>query len=248
MESTRVLRVLVVDDSPINQRLVRAVLESRGHTLALAANGHEALAALDREAFHVILMDVQMREMDGLQATAEIRAREASTGAHVPIVAMTAHSLAEDRDRCLAAGMDGFLSKPVRHEELIELVESLADPGSRRGAHADEGTDSPPEAPWRNGELEHLAARFIADATRLHGEIRDAIARRDRDTLERAAHLLRGSVGYFTAERLVDLAQSLEALGRAGEFTAEADQLCEDLAEELARLEQVLAEDREGKP
>jgi two-component system, sensor histidine kinase and response regulator len=229
-ETSRPLRVLVAEDNLVNQRVVQAVLEHRGHTPVLAANGREALATWEREAFDVVLMDVQMPEMDGFQATAAIRAREQATGAHLPIVALTAHALQGDRERCLAAGMDGYLAKPIRSEELIELVESMASRGK-------------PPAGGNGGasvQVPGLGKLFIADAARLRDEIRDAIARRDGRALEVAAHSLRGSAGYFAAPRTLELAARLEQLGKAGDFTADTDRVYEELAEELARLTEVL--------
>ncbi len=112
------LRILLVEDNPVNQLLARRMLEKRGHTVVLAANGKEALLALENNSFELVFMDVQMPEMDGLQATAAIRANEKNTGRHVPIVAMTAHSMVGDEDRCRQAGMDDYLSKPLRLDEL----------------------------------------------------------------------------------------------------------------------------------
>jgi signal transduction histidine kinase/CheY-like chemotaxis protein len=126
----RPLRVLLAEDNPVNQTLVVRLLEKQGHAVAVAGNGREALAALERESFDVVLMDVEMPEMDGLEATALIRRREARGGAsatpgrRIPIVAMTAYALKGDRERCLEAGMDAYLSKPV---DLAELLRTLAD-------------------------------------------------------------------------------------------------------------------------
>jgi CheY-like chemotaxis protein len=102
------------------------VLEKQGHHVTVAPNGHEALAALDRESFDAVLMDVQMPEMDGFETTAAIRARERDTGRHLPIIAMTAHAMQGDRERCLAAGMDSYISKPIKARELIELLEKFS--------------------------------------------------------------------------------------------------------------------------
>ena len=101
------------------------LLASRGHVVAVAEDGQQALACLERETFDVILMDVQMPVMDGLEATREIRRRERLSGAHAPIIAMTAHALKGDRERCLEAGMDGYLAKPVRAKELYETIEAV---------------------------------------------------------------------------------------------------------------------------
>lgn len=126
--TVRSLRVLLAEDNPINQRLTLRLLEKRGHTVVAAGDGVEALEALDREAFDLVLMDVQMPRMDGFQVTAIVREREKLTGAHLPIFAMTAHVLKGDEERCLQGGMDGYVPKPVSPKELILVVESVSIP------------------------------------------------------------------------------------------------------------------------
>jgi two-component system sensor histidine kinase/response regulator len=116
------LRILVAEDNAVNQRLATRLLEKRGHRVVVAANGREALAAVDKEKFDLILMDVQMPEMDGFEATAAIRAREKTNGVRLPVIAMTAHAMKGDRERCLEAGMDGYLAKPIRPQELDAVL------------------------------------------------------------------------------------------------------------------------------
>jgi CheY-like chemotaxis protein len=115
--------VLLVEDNLVNQRVASGLLTRRGHDVRAANNGREALAALDQDAFDLVLMDIQMPEMNGYEATAIIREREQRTGGHVRIIAMTAHAMTGDRERCLAAGMDGYLSKPVDRLQLYAAVE-----------------------------------------------------------------------------------------------------------------------------
>jgi signal transduction histidine kinase/CheY-like chemotaxis protein len=136
----RRLRVLLAEDNPVNRRIATAMLERRGWAVVVAEDGVEAVAAVERESFDVVLMDVQMPTLDGFEATALIRRREAATGAHVPIVALTAHALREDHDRCLAAGMDAFLSKPLRAADLVATVERLA--GAPAAAPAGTGVEA----------------------------------------------------------------------------------------------------------
>ncbi len=123
-----ILRILVVEDNLVNQRLVVRLLEKRGHRVVVAGNGREALASVEKEPFDIVLMDVQMPEMDGFEATAAIRRKEKTTGLHQIIVALTAHAMKGDREKCLAGGMDAYLSKPIRPQELDEV---LARYGSR---------------------------------------------------------------------------------------------------------------------
>lgn len=123
-EPGRRLCILLAEDNPVSQRLAVGLLEKRGHRVVVTGNGREALAALDKQHFDIILMDVQMPEMDGIEATAAIRAREKSTGGHLPIIALTAHAMQGDLDCCLAAGMDDYVSKPLRREELYQAIEA----------------------------------------------------------------------------------------------------------------------------
>ncbi len=122
----RKLRVLLAEDNAVNQKIAIRVLEKHGHHVTVAANGRLALAALDQATFDVVLMDVQMPEMDGFESTAAIRNHERETGNHVPIIAMTAHAMPGDRERCIAAGMDSYIAKPLKAAELIDLLERFA--------------------------------------------------------------------------------------------------------------------------
>lgn len=119
------VRVLLVEDNAVNQTLAVRLLEKRGYEVSVAGDGRAAVLALDKEVFNVVLMDIQMPEMDGFEATAAIRIKEKLTGAHIPIIAMTAHALKGDQERCLAAGMDGYISKPIRTNELFCAIQSV---------------------------------------------------------------------------------------------------------------------------
>jgi CheY-like chemotaxis protein len=118
------LRILLAEDNPVNQRLARKLLERRGHQVSVAGNGREALALFDCQAFDVVLMDVQMPEMDGLEATAAIRIKEERTEGRVPIIALTAHAMKGDEERCLRAGMDGYVTKPVKADTLFDAIDA----------------------------------------------------------------------------------------------------------------------------
>ena len=132
---SRHLHVLLAEDNAVNQRLAVRLLEKRGHTVTVANNGREALAALvEKAVFDLVLMDVQMPEMDGFEATAEIRRRERASGAHIPIIAMTAHAMQGDRERCLEAGMDAYISKPINAQHLFEVIDDLVGGSDQREA------------------------------------------------------------------------------------------------------------------
>jgi len=124
-ESGNKLRILLAEDNAVNQVLALRLLEKRGHVVTIACDGKEALLAAQKEEFDVILMDIQMPEVNGFEATAAIRKREASSGKHVPIVALTAHAMKEDRERCLSAGMDAYITQPIRPKELFAAIESV---------------------------------------------------------------------------------------------------------------------------
>jgi CheY-like chemotaxis protein len=124
-EPLRSLRILLAEDNLVNQKLVVRLLQKRGHSVVIANNGRDALAALQDGWFNIVLMDVQMPEMDGFEATAAIRAHERQGGAHVPIVAMTAHAMKGDQERCIAAGMDGYVSKPISPQRLFDEIDRV---------------------------------------------------------------------------------------------------------------------------
>jgi CheY-like chemotaxis protein len=124
------LRILLAEDNLVNQRLMTRLLEKRGHRVVLAADGHKALAALETHSYDLVLMDIQMPEMNGMEATARIREKEKITGGHQPIVALTAHAMKGDQELCLAGGMDGYLAKPIRAEELDQILNRYVGQGT----------------------------------------------------------------------------------------------------------------------
>jgi two-component system, sensor histidine kinase and response regulator len=115
----------VAEDNTVNQKVIARLLEKRGHSVVLAQNGREALEALEGRPFDIVLMDGQMPEMDGFEATRLIREKEKASGIHVPIIALTAHAMQGDKERCLAAGMDGYVSKPVKMDDLFSIIENV---------------------------------------------------------------------------------------------------------------------------
>jgi CheY-like chemotaxis protein len=136
------LSVLLAEDNLVNQHLVKRLLEKRGHRVTMTGSGREALEHVDRETFDIILMDVQMPDMDGLEATARIREIEKGRSSYTPIIALTAHTMKGDRERCLAAGMDQFINKPIDAEHFVEVVEAAA-AASRPKAHDPEPSQMP---------------------------------------------------------------------------------------------------------
>ena len=220
----RRLRILLAEDNAVNQRLAASLLERRGHKVTIAANGREALTALDGQPFDVVLMDVQMPEMGGFEATAAIRALEAERKAsRLPIIAMTAHAMKGDRERCLAAGMDEYLTKPLDPRQLCALVERMAG-GAATGHSGGELMSIPSEVLARVGGDRELLAEisrlFVDDAPRHLAKIREALSARDGEALRRAAHGLKGAAANFDAEGVVRAARALEEMGRTGEFEA----------------------------
>ena len=214
----RRLRILLAEDNAVNQRLAATLLERRGHKVTIAVNGRDAIAALERDHYDVVLMDVQMPEMGGFEATAAIRDMERANGRRVPIIAMTAHAMKGDRERCLGAGMDEYLTKPLDSRQLCMTVERLA-------TEPDAAPPPPPVAHTvldRVGGDRQLLAEisriFLDDAPSHLQRIRIAIDARDPEALRRAAHALKGAAANFDAKGLVDAARTLEDMGRIGQF------------------------------
>ncbi len=248
-ESRRALRVLLAEDNVVNQQLAVRLLEKRGHTAVVAADGLQALAALETQKFDLVLMDVQMPEMDGVEATRAIREKEKKAGTHIPIVAMTAHAMMGDRERFLSAGMDGYVSKPVRSQELFDTLEALLRP------HAETAQAAPNERPAAQSTIDlsealaqvdgdanllrHLAGLFLQDSPKLQNEIQSAFRRQDPQALERAAHTLKGSVSNFCAKGVFEAALDLETSAHRGDLAA-ADKAFRSLEKELAVLKPAL--------
>jgi CheY-like chemotaxis protein len=216
----RPLRVLLAEDNAVNQQLARRVLEKRGHHVTVAVNGREAVAEWEREAFDIILMDVQMPEMSGLAATTAIRARE-DGGRRIPIVAMTARAMKGDREECLAAGMDDYLPKPLSTKLLFKVMEALTAGHPPAGATVKPASSDEILAHFDGDRvlLGEIAAIFLEDYPNRIDAVRNAVGRRDAGALETAAHVLKGSVANFGAAEAVNAAGRLEAMGRAGDLT-----------------------------
>jgi signal transduction histidine kinase/CheY-like chemotaxis protein len=242
-EAHKSLNVLVVEDNPVNQVLVMRLVAKLGHKPVLAGNGREALEALEKQAFDVVFMDLQMPEMDGFAATAAIREREKSTGSHLPIIAVTAHALKRDRDRCLAAGMDGYVSKPLNADQLQAAIERIS--ASRldtvRGASS-AAWDKDLVLARVGGDpalLRELIEVFLEHSPRLHEELRQAVAAGDCAGLQKAAHTLKGELGLLGSAPAVAAATQLEEMALKNDL-AEAQRTLAVLERELARLRSAL--------
>ena len=217
----RTLHVLLAEDNPVNQKLAIRLLEKRHCTVQVVKTGGEVLAALNKANFDVVLMDLQMPEMDGLEATARIRQEESHTGKRVPILALTAHSMKGDRERCIQGGMDGYISKPIQRKELYAEIDRVVAPLPRSpnskvqaaGAVFDE-TALRERVDHDAQLLKELVELFESDHAILLKEIRTAIRENDAVALEAAAHTLKGAVSTFAAKPASEAASLMETLGR----------------------------------
>jgi len=221
-EASKSLNILLAEDNPVNQRLVLRMLERKGHSVHVVGNGADALSRLREESFDVVLMDVQMPIMDGLEAAKTIRLREQETGTHIPIIAMTAHALKGDRERCLDAGMDYYLSKPVQFNELIELIFKSVSSSQAAGSKIDDNKSEIDKLLNRVGGdrqlLSELAGILIDDLHDMLPKIRESVLLGDAEMLRRHAHSLKGAVANFEAKRAVEAAFNLEMIGKSGEL------------------------------
>ena len=245
---TTSLNILLAEDGLVNQRVAENLLEQRGHKVTVANNGREALAALESESFDIVLMDVQMPTMDGFEATATIREREKTTGGHIPIIAMTAHAMKGDRERCLKAGMDGYIAKPIRANYLYETIEETAakvwESQGRNATISDEKEilerDKILERTGANEEtLKEIVELFVAESAKLMKRIHDAITNEDASELQRAAHTLKGSIRIFGAKRAAAAALQLETIGH-NKNLANAEEAWRILVKEIERLKPLL--------
>jgi len=257
--ATRSLQVLLAEDTQANQKMVKVILEERGHRVRIAPNGRAAIEMLQRQDFDLVLMDIQMPVMDGLQATTAIRALGEPSKSRVPIVALTAYAMAQDRERCLTAGMDAYVTKPIASEELVAVVERLAQPStaaqmvsqpasSEVQATAPNELDEPvfvfAAAMKQLGGREKLFREMVAylgpQALEVFREIRRAHAAGDAEALGRAAHALKGTLVYLGAAPAVAIAKQVEQLSRTGDLAA-AGPASRILEREVARLQLALA-------
>jgi two-component system, sensor histidine kinase and response regulator len=263
----RRLDVLVAEDNEVNRKVITRLLEKQGHSAMAVSDGREALHALETRWFDLVLMDLQMPELDGFGATAAIRALEQERGGHVPILALTAHAMKGDRERCLEAGMDGYLAKPVLPRQLAMAVDEVVGAARRASDPNFPAVAHPASAPGSartstpQVDKESLLARLEGDEEllvtaidlffdshmRMLAEIRAAAQKSDARLLERAAHAFKSAVGNFDAGPAFQSALQLEMLGRAGNLSSVHSAVLElechvrQLEAELSRVRQEVA-------
>jgi PAS domain S-box-containing protein len=237
------VRVLLVEDNAVNQLVVLRILEKQGHAVTIAGDGKKALAALKKDSYDLVLMDIQMPEMNGWDATRAIRESEKSTGGHIPIAAMTAHAMKGDQERCIAAGMDDYLTKPIHIPELLALVDKI---GSRK-AVAERLPPVPATEPaidlatvlgrldGDRGLFDEMAQLFREECPRIMEDIRRGVDTRDAKALEGHAHNLKGSSANLGAVAVSRAAAALEDCARSGNLVR-ADELFKSLKRSLGDL------------
>jgi two-component system, sensor histidine kinase len=224
---SRQLRILLAEDNAVNQAVIMRVLQKMGHSAVLARNGKEALALATNEKFEVAFMDVQMPEMDGLAATAAIREAEKITMTHLPIIAMTAHAMKGDRERCLQAGMDGYISKPLRFSDIEDVLanldhppvvvkQNLPNPSAWSKANALDRLGGDDEL------LQELCKIYLEESPKLLEKLRRAVADGDAETIRFVAHSIKGEVSYLGAEKASQAARDLEKMGNENDLSKAA--------------------------
>ena len=243
--SKRPVRVLLAEDHPVNQHLAIKLLTKWGHSVVVAANGRKAIEALEKEPFDLVLMDLQMPQMGGLEATALIRQKEKDPHKRIPIIAMTAHAMKGDREECLAAGMDGYITKPLDAPLLFDAIENLhsGPPQLQPVVLTVEPAPAKPQLDRQailarvEGDaalLKEITDLFLEDAPKLLAAIKEGIPRNDAKGVERAAHALKGSISNFGAPDACQATLELEMMGRAGDLAL--------APESFRRLEQAVSE------
>jgi len=241
---SRSLKILVAEDTAFNQKFIQRLLDRWNHQISLVGNGREALEALKNESFDIVLMDVQMPLLNGLEATKTIRLDEQQSKKHMPIIAMTAHAIKGDRQRCLEAGMDEYISKPIDSDKLFDAIEKL----TKASGNPDGTEDLSPaidkgallkafDGDWNF--LKEVVDVFLSDYPKLLDDLRRAHKESDSDTLMRAAHSLKGMMKNFQAEPAAEVAFELERKGKEENFDGVPDTI-ETLAGQVAEVDKIL--------
>jgi CheY-like chemotaxis protein len=214
------MRILLAEDNPVNQKVVSIMLERRGHEVTVAENGKRAVELYQDGAFDLMFMDIQMPEMDGYEALASIRMLEQKSGTRMPIIALTAHAMNGEQERCRMADFDGYLTKPLRQAELDAALEPIEN-------HTVCNSQSPSVSRFDRacaleqvggdeGLLQELIELFLNRAPGQLASVREAFERGDGNAAQRSAHTLKGSVSVFVAPEAIVPIQELEQLSKAG--------------------------------
>ncbi|MCA9088204.1 MAG: response regulator [Planctomycetaceae bacterium] len=217
------LRVLLVEDNRVNQKLAVGLLEKWGHQVTIAGNGREAVDTWNPDKFDLVIMDVQMPEMDGLEATREIRKREASLGGHAPIIAMTAHAMTGDKEQCLEAGMDDYVAKPLRMQDLSAAIMRVFAQFGGKPKKKSKPMTKPSQSglDWKTALktcaddrelLLELLGIFLAETPRLTQELRAAVLNSDATVARRSAHTIKGQLRIFGTTNASDTSEQIEQL------------------------------------
>jgi CheY-like chemotaxis protein len=236
---SRPLNILVAEDTPFNQKFIQRLLERWNHRFTIVGNGRDALEALKKQSFDVVLMDVQMPHLNGLEATTAIRIEEQQSKTHIPVIAMTAHAIKGDRERCLEAGMDEYVSKPIDSDKLFDAIEKLTeDHGNPETADGDtEMLLKAFDGDW--DFLKEVVDVFLSDYPKLLEDLRQASKDGDSDTLMRAAHSLKGILKNFQADAAAAVAFELENKAKGENFDGVPEAI-ESLAGQIAELDKTL--------
>jgi len=239
----RSLSVLLAEDNEVNQQLALHLLKKRGHSVVLARNGEEAVRLSREWEFDAILMDVQMPKMDGFAATAAIRRQEAQLGRRTRIIAMTAHAMEGDRERCLTAGMDSYLTKPVQPDALFAVLEQRGDFSTSDAPVAEAPIFDEKGLMVRVAQdrqlFVHVLELFLQSSVEQMQRLRDAVASHDAAAIAMAAHAFKGSAATVGAERVRKCASRIEGMGRSSDI-AEVETALATLEKSLAELLPVL--------
>jgi len=240
---SRSLKILVAEDTLFNQKFIQRLLDRWNHQITLVENGRQALDTLYNDSFDIVLMDVQMPEMDGLTATKEIRNLKSKIR-RIPIIAMTAHAIKGDRERCLEAGMDEYVSKPIDSDKLFDAIETLTRTSGASDRAQDESAKLDKEMLLKafDGDwsfLKEVVEVFLSDYPRLLDNLRRAFEQNDSDTLMRAAHSLKGMLKNFQAETAAEVAFELEKKGQAESFDG-VPEVIDNLAGQVADVDKTL--------
>jgi CheY-like chemotaxis protein/HPt (histidine-containing phosphotransfer) domain-containing protein len=255
--------VLLAEDNAVNQKLAVRMLTKLGCRVDTVGNGSEAVVALQHIAYDLVFMDCQMPEMDGYAATTAIRTSEAAGNGHMPIIAMTANAMPGDRERCLAAGMDDYVTKPLKESVLSEVLQKWLQPsmkiphcGETAVVHIDPPISQPPAPVFDvqafrglkdlcdddNAFLMTLIEAFMEDAGTRMTTLQTAVSTGNATLLERTAHTLKSSSAYIGAVGMAELCERLQTLGKAGDLAAAAP-LVTQLQGQFIQVQQILQQE-----